>query len=51
MQVDWGVFRRGQTPLSAFVATLGWSRYTYVEFVTKECFAAAALVSGHFSDF
>jgi len=38
MQVDWGVFRRGKSPLSAFVATLGWSRYTYVEFVTNERF-------------
>ncbi len=39
MQVDWGVFRRGKDPLSAFVATLGWSRYTYVEFVTNEQFS------------
>ncbi len=38
MQVDWGVFRRGKDPLSAFVATLGWSRYSYVEFVTDERF-------------
>lgn len=38
MQVDWGVFRRGKEPLSAFVATLGYSRYTYVEFVTDERF-------------
>ena len=38
MQVDWGVFRRGRQPLSAFVATLGWSRYGYVEFVTNERF-------------
>lgn len=38
MQVDWGVFRRGKKPLSAFVATLGWSRYSYVEFVTDERF-------------
>lgn len=38
MQVDWGVFRRGESPLSAFVATLGWSRYVYVEFVTNERF-------------
>ena len=38
MQVDWGVFRRGKHPLSAFVATLGWSRYGYVEFVTNERF-------------
>lgn len=39
MQVDWGVFRRGQAPLSAFVAALGWSRYSYVEFVSNERFA------------
>ena len=38
MQVDWGVFRRGKESLSAFVATLGWSRYSYVEFVTNERF-------------
>lgn len=38
MQVDWGVFRRGKDPLSAFVASLGWSRYSYVEFVTDERF-------------
>lgn len=34
MQCDWIVFRRGPHPLSAFVATLGWSRASYVEFVT-----------------
>lgn len=38
MQVDWAVFRRGKAPLSAFVAGLGWSRHTYVEFVTDEQF-------------
>jgi transposase len=32
------VFRRGKSPLSAFVATLGYSRATYVEFVTNEQF-------------
>jgi transposase len=36
MQVDWIVFRRGQSPLSAFVATMGYSRASYVEFVTDE---------------
>lgn len=36
MQVDWVVFRRGQAPLSAFVATLGYSRQAYVEFVDNE---------------
>jgi transposase len=36
MQVDWIVFRRGRDRLSAFVATLGYSRASYVEFVTDE---------------
>src|SRR4029078_10826399 len=36
MQVDWAVIRRGANRLSVFVATLGWSRATYVEFVTDE---------------
>lgn len=38
MQVDWCVLRRGKQPLSAFVATLGYSRMTYVEFVSSEKF-------------
>lgn len=38
MQVDWCVFRRGRDPLSAFVATLGYSRATLVQFVTSERF-------------
>ncbi len=38
LQVDWCVFRRGQSPLSAFVATLGYSRASYVEFVANEQF-------------
>ncbi|GFY55686.1 integrase core domain protein [Trichonephila inaurata madagascariensis] len=36
MQVDWIDFRKGKSPLSAFVATLGFSRASYVEFVTNE---------------
>lgn len=36
MQCDWVVFRRGPHPLSAFVATLGWSRASFVEFVNNE---------------
>lgn len=36
MQVDWAVIRRGADRLSVFVATLGWSRAAYVEFVTDE---------------
>ena len=33
------MFRRGRDSLSAFVAALGWSRYSYVEFVGDERFA------------
>lgn len=36
MQVDWAEFRKGKDRLSAFVATLGYSRMAYVEFVTDE---------------
>jgi transposase len=36
MQVDWVVFRRGKESLSAFVATLGYSRASFVEFVVNE---------------
>lgn len=34
MQVDWVEFRKGSDPLYAFCATLGFSRASYVEFVT-----------------
>ena len=40
MQVDWAVFSHGHPPLYAFVATLGWSRYTYVAFTRSEQFDA-----------
>jgi transposase len=36
MQVDWAVIRRGENRLSLFVATLGWSRTAYLEFVEDE---------------
>jgi transposase len=36
LQMDWIVFRRGRDRLSAFVATLGYSRASYVEFVSDE---------------
>jgi transposase len=36
MQVDWATIRRGPSRLSVFVATLGWSRAAYVEFVSDE---------------
>lgn len=34
MQVDWVEFRKGSNPLYAFCATLGYSRFSHVEFVT-----------------
>ena len=34
MQVDWVEFRKSGNPLYAFCATLGYSRMSYVEFVT-----------------
>jgi transposase len=38
MQVDFVMFRRSQAPLSAFVATLGYSRLSFVHFVAREDF-------------
>jgi transposase len=34
LQVDWVEFRKGEQPLHAFGATVGYSRATYVEFVS-----------------
>ena len=34
LQVDWVEFRKGASPLYAFCATLGFSRASYVEFVS-----------------
>ncbi len=36
MQVDWATMRTGKKPIYAFVATLGYSRATYIEFVTQQ---------------
>lgn len=36
LQADFVVFRRGREPLLAFVATLGYSRATFVRFTTDE---------------
>jgi len=38
MQVVWCVIKRGKQPVSTFVATLGYSRAAYVEFVNNEQF-------------
>jgi transposase len=45
MQVDWATFRRGPDRLSAFVATLGFSRAAYVEFVADE--RVETLIAAH----
>ena len=36
LQIDFVVFRRGEVPLRAFTAELGYSRYSYVEFTGNE---------------
>ncbi len=36
MQADFATIRRGRERLAVFIATLGWSRATYVEFVHDE---------------
>jgi transposase len=38
MQVDWGAFRLGGQRISLFLATLGWSRFTFGVFVENEQF-------------
>ncbi len=49
-QVDWTVIRRGQDRLSAFVATLGFSRLSFVWFTTDERFDALADAHERFFD-
>jgi len=38
MQADWCELRRGKNPLAAFVATMGFSRATFIKFVVSERF-------------
>lgn len=45
LQVDWVEFRKGVAPLHAFCATLGYSRASYVEFVTD--MKVATLIGCH----
>lgn len=40
MQVDFTIVRLGHNPLLAFVATLGWSRATFVKFYSNQAPAA-----------
>lgn len=50
MQVDWIEFRR-KPRLSAFVATLGHSRQSYVEFVSDERIDSLLACHAHAFDF
>jgi transposase len=45
MQVDWTTIRSGKNPIYAFVAVLGYSRYTFVHFVDN--MLAETLISCH----
>ena len=45
LQVDWVEFRKGSAPLHAFCATMGYSRASYVEFVSD--MKAATLIGCH----
>ena len=45
LQVDWVEFRKGSKPLHAFCATLGFSRASYVEFVSD--MKVATLIGCH----
>ncbi len=45
MQVDWTTIRSGKNPIYGFVATLGYSRYTFVCFTDN--MEASTLVSCH----
>jgi transposase len=47
MQVDWAVIGRGPDRLSVFVATLGWSRSSYVEFCEDEKVETLILAHEH----
>lgn len=38
MQADWVELRKGKQPLHAFVATLGFSRFSFVMFTTSQSF-------------
>ncbi len=44
-QIDWTTIRRGKDRLSAFVATLGYSRWSFVWFTTDEKFET--LIDAH----
>lgn len=51
LQADWIEFRRARGRLSAFVATLGYSRASYVEFVSDEKLETLLLCHRHAFEF
>jgi len=50
MQVDWGAFKLNGQRVSLFLATLGWSRFNYGEFVVNEQFATLRACHEHAFD-
>lgn len=51
MQVDWAEFGRSSGKLSAFIATLGYSRMSYVEYVENEQLETLLLCHEHAFDY
>ena len=50
MQIDWGAFKLEGQRISLFLATLGWSRFNYGEFVVNEQFATLRACHEHAFD-
>lgn len=50
MQVDWGAFKLNGQRISLFLATLGWSRFNYGEFVLDEQFETLRACHEHAFD-
>lgn len=51
MQVDWATMRSGRAPIYAFVATMGYSRATYVEFAANQKYANVQSCHEHAFDY
>ena len=50
MQIDWGAFKLNGERISLFLATLGWSRFNYGEFVVNEQFETLRACHEHAFD-
>ena len=51
MQVDWATMKSGRAPIYAFVATMGYSRATYVEFAANQKYANVQRCHEHAFDY